>query len=440
MKLVILGNGFDLGGGLPTSYKNYFEDYKLRNKEKLENITKFLEMKIKSDIKFNSRTLSMSEEYDSRELEISREISERSKFLSSLASDIEFSIWNLFFWHSDMMTKKGNEDFKWSDVETQISKLIKDFSEITFIRRHQKIKDIEIELISFLKTINIDSRNSRSQHSQTEYSKNIFFNFRKEDRFRFICDSLIFKRYETSADLDYLCILKKELILFENNFKTYIANISENLINKNRGNISKYRNNFFKVTNDKINNYFLINFNYTDFSSKMQKESVLITRDKNKIEVNQVNVHGVYYTKIIFGIDQTEQNKEEFFQFTKTYRKMELQNEIPGTELPAPQSIDEIIIYGHSLSMADYSYFHSIFDYYDLHGSNIKVKFAYSVFGKESNYNSLKNLHIQNVMRVLKFYGEKMFDTERSKNLVHKMLLENRLMIKEVKLEKLQTQ
>ncbi len=188
----------------------------------------------------------------------------------------------------------------------------------------------------------------------------------------------------------------------------------------------------------KKSSFFILNFNYTDFSSNQKKESVLITRDKKEINVEQMNVHGVYYSKIIFGIDQTEQDQEKYYQFTKTFRKMELHNEIPTARMPEPQDVDEIIIYGHSLSIADYSYFHSIFDYYELYGSNIIVNFTYSLFGNESNHENLKNKHVQNIMRLLKFYGDKMFDRERGKNLVHKMLLENRLIIREVALDSLE--
>lgn len=40
-------------------------------------------------------------------------------------------------------------------------------------------------------------------------------------------------------------------------------------------------------------------------------------------------------------------------------------------------------------------------------------------------------------MKLLKFYGEKMFDKSRGNNLVHKLILENRLSIKDVELEKI---
>ncbi|MGB4610735.1 MAG: AbiH family protein [Saccharofermentanales bacterium] len=438
MKLAILGNGFDLGSGLPTSYKDYFEYYNSTNSEVFTIIEEFLNMEMKTGIEIDFRYQKLSVAYDLRELEISEKLSAYIDPIAPFASDTTISIWNLYFWYSDKSSQQSNKNHNWSDVESQISRLIEDYSTLTFISANQKICNIGENLSEFMKSINYGSPNMHDPYSGEKYSKNIYFKFTKEDRFRFICDFILMKRYGTKCEYDYLTILKLELGLFEENFRAYIANISETYINSKRKNIGIYRDNFFKVTNNKKSSFFILNFNYTDFSSNKKKESVLISRDKKGINVEQMNVHGVYYSKIIFGIDQTDQNQEKFYQFTKTFRKMELHNEIPTTKMPEPQDIDEIIIYGHSLSIADYSYFHSIFDYYEIYGSSIIVNFTYSLFGDESNHENLKNKHVQNIMRLLKFYGDKMFDRERGKNLVHKMLLENRLIIREVTLDSLE--
>lgn len=113
---------------------------------------------------------------------------------------------------------------------------------------------------------------------------------------------------------------------------------------------------------------------------------------------------------------------------------MECADDIPTIQLPEPKYISEIVVYGHSLSSPDYSYFHSLFDYYDIYGSDIKLSFKYSIHNDER---ACKNNHIQKIMELLKFYGDKMLDRARGDNLVHKLLLENRLSIDEVFLSKL---
>lgn len=83
----------------------------------------------------------------------------------------------------------------------------------------------------------------------------------------------------------------------------------------------------------------------------------------------------------------------------------------------------EIKFYGHSLSEADYSYFQSIFDYYDLYGNNnVSLIFYYS---NEFEQND-------EIYRLINSYGRTLMNQEQGKNLIHKLLLENRLKIVEV--------
>ena len=75
---------------------------------------------------------------------------------------------------------------------------------------------------------------------------------------------------------------------------------------------------------------------------------------------------------LIFGIDdnliQSQSVGSELRLFSKTYRKM-LNSDKDTLTLPPDEGKPiEIKFYGHSLSEADYSYFQSIFDYYDLYG------------------------------------------------------------------------
>ena len=80
----------------------------------------------------------------------------------------------------------------------------------------------------------------------------------------------------------------------------------------------------------------------------------------------------------------------------------------------------EIKFYGHSLSEADYSYFQSIFDYYHIYdNSNVSLLFYYSE-GYEQ---------IDSIYKLINDYGKTMINQDQGKNLIHKLLLENRLKI-----------
>ncbi|QCA29654.1 hypothetical protein [Vagococcus xieshaowenii] len=95
--------------------------------------------------------------------------------------------------------------------------------------------------------------------------------------------------------------------------------------------------------------------------------------------------------------------------------------------IPAKKDVENIYFFGHSLSSADYSYFLSIFDFYDIYDSNIKLNFVYSNYEDNSKKNMLKKIN-----KLLTNYGESFDNKSKGKNLMHKLSLENRLLIKEI--------
>lgn len=428
MKLVILGNGFDLASGLPTRYNDFFQYNNEKYKVNLEKIDEFLNLTRSSELDFDYMTY--EEIYTNIEKDINKYLIHDSKFIDMMAEKTKLSIWSLYFWYMNETLEIDN----WSDVETQIAEIIGAKYNLTSIDRNISINETDIIMENYIRNLVEDS--AKESHL---YSSNIYSRFEKGDRFRYICDNIISKRYLGKYDINYTGILKKELENFEEDFKEYIGYITEKIIKKNK---LAYRINLLlvgdeksaeKKTDDRI---FLLNFNYTEFSRKDETDRyhIVLSYSGRNIDVTQVNVHGTHHSKILFGIDQSDRIKKEFYQFTKTYRKIEASESIPNIQLPSPNDIDEIIIYGHSLSKADYSYFHSIFDYYNIYGSNIKLKFKYSTHDEPY---ICKSNHVQKMMELIKIYGDKMTDTARGDNLVHKLLLENRLSIDEVVLIKL---
>ena len=176
-----------------------------------------------------------------------------------------------------------------------------------------------------------------------------------------------------------------------------------------------------------LKNTNILSFNYTNFFDTLK-----IT---NPCKYN--NVHGKLCknecknckcSNIIFGIDDTaikSQNEiPELRLFSKTYRKM--QNISAPTEiLPTIDNNQrlEIKFYGHSLSSADYSYFQSIFDYYNIYDNNLVSLIFYYSKGYEQ-FDAIYDL-INN-------YGNTLANKDQGKNLMHKLLLENRLKIVEI--------
>ncbi|WP_338369423.1 AbiH family protein, partial [Enterococcus faecalis] len=153
-------------------------------------------------------------------------------------------------------------------------------------------------------------------------------------------------------------------------------------------------------------------------------------------KISIVNVHGtVKNDNIIFGIDQEKINPNKpIFRFTKTFRQM-TETKLASTyeqEILLPKNeVYEIAFFGHSLSELDYSYFQTIFDHYDLYASNISLTFYYKVY--EGMTQEAMELDLADkISKLLHNYSDSIDNSKKGKNLLHKLLLEKRLIIKEI--------
>lgn len=167
----------------------------------------------------------------------------------------------------------------------------------------------------------------------------------------------------------------------------------------------------------------ILSFNYTNLFDILNfKSPCRYSNVHGKLCNNQCN-DNCSSSNVIFGIDdsviQSQGVDSNLRLFSKTYRKM-LAFSDPINILPPKDKIIEIKFYGHSLSEADHSYFQSIFDYYDLYSNNnVSLIFYYSK-GYE-NYDA--------VYKLINKYGETLNNKDQGNNLLHKLLLENRLKI-----------
>lgn len=179
----------------------------------------------------------------------------------------------------------------------------------------------------------------------------------------------------------------------------------------------------------KLNDISILSFNYTALFDILKVDAPW----------SYSNVHGKIClencsencksSSIIFGIDdtviQSQKSNDELRIFSKTYRKMS-NTGTPLRILP-PNNGEPLTIkfYGHSLSDADYSYFQSIFDYYNIYNnSNIELIFYYSKGFEQTDA----------IYRLINTYGTTFINQQQGKNLIHKLLLENRLKIIEISL------
>lgn len=133
------------------------------------------------------------------------------------------------------------------------------------------------------------------------------------------------------------------------------------------------------------------------------------------------NVHGINGPgeEIIFGIDDTAPVQKGAEVFKKTYRKMFLSQRIN----PLPETLDFILFYGHGLAKADYSYFQSLFDLYNIYQSKTILVFFINDIKEDVNEK------VKTIYDLMHHYGETTHGVVKGGNLLHKLLLENRIRI-----------
>lgn len=214
---------------------------------------------------------------------------------------------------------------------------------------------------------------------------------------------------DNNDNLSFVSYLLGELKKIEDLFCQYLLTEIEN--NKN---YTKNAENLLKKMAE-FKNLEIISFNYTN----PFKENIKV-----------INLHGLCKnSNIIFGIDLEDKLPKDSYIFTKTYRRMFLNNSTSSL----PRDISKIKFYGHSLGYQDHSYFYNIFDYYNLYGdlnnSNIILQFYFTIYDNNKKDEIIKT-STTNVYNLIYEYGKTFDDTTKGKNILNKLLLEGRIHIK----------
>lgn len=155
----------------------------------------------------------------------------------------------------------------------------------------------------------------------------------------------------------------------------------------------------------------------------------LFSNVHGKLCINDKDCEQCSYLDVIFGIDdkvvQSHEESGNIRLFSKTYRTLFRGSK--RTVLPSKNELITVKFFGHSLNEADYSYFQSIFDYYDIYDSNISLEFYYTQFKPDA-----KDEITDAVYKLINEYGLTLNNKDQGKNMIHKLILENRIRIKEL--------
>ncbi|MBK1999412.1 hypothetical protein JE040_11295 [Enterococcus xinjiangensis] len=390
-KLIVLGNGFDLACTLKSTYKDFFsERIKKEVEEKLDEALDNFKTQMMDDSYFGYDTIFKVKEPDERLRQIRRMMRDYSSGntldIYRIVEESKLTFWDLIFYYSGGKEK----DLQWQDVE---QKMLEFFCSTNDDANFPNLRMIKKSLSGFFYKVNVETL--LCLHLAA------FLPDRKE--------------YERKKLLNYLY---DELRIFENYFAEYINGIINYDYKKNACDLllkMSDATSIPKIT-DKV-----FSFNYTNpFMGQL----------------NIINVHGtVQEHNIIFGIDQENIDPvKDIYRFTKTFRQMtETKLAVTYQEniLPDKEEIDEIVFFGHSLSTLDYSYFQTIFDHYELYQSKIRLVFYYKKYGNYTREDMELDL-AQKISKMLYAYSPSIDNPKKGKNLLHKLLLEKRLIIEEI--------
>ncbi len=407
--ILVIGNGFDLWCKLDSRYTDFARSRRNNNQQFYTSLNSFLE-KIKpgSHIQLTHRFL----------------LQNVPQVLNNYNSQLNF--WEIYF---EISNFRKNGDILWQNIEKDMLEFFKpNISTNVSFRELFRIIVSNTDLESMLSTV-------ISRETILNYF--LYFVMIKQKELQYpsqtddVKDSLnFFGSCGNKQGLDnFGRYLLNELNRFEKLFGLFLreqmklnqkynesASNLVALITKDLGNASLGNEN---------NKVYYLNFNYT----------LPIVKQLSR---NGTNVHG--YTgddadnncgEIIIGIDQEEidVNGSEYV-FTKTYRKLFLKQDLISQPLPSKKLVKRIIFFGHSYGKADYSYFRSVFDYYDIESSDVQLIFYYSVYN-ENLRDEISHNQYKSVSSLLVDYS-KNANTHAGKNLLHRLLLEHRLTIQEV--------
>ena len=333
---LIIGNGFDLYCGLKTSYYDFFAHDKDKNNYFLKWLNEF-ESKAYSFMGKSSNHLEFWNEFQNLNIT---------------------NVWDFYFFLMSRNKDKEIQEWTWCDIETKIEESLSD------------VKKINKSKISWINIFSIIKNGATESDAIDEV----------------LLASVTFKinncNHFDSPDEFYMFLLN-ELKKFERDFANYIWSLHQDRYGMVTAQEQIYKEHS-KLLMDKlcdVNNLISIDsFNY-DWVGDERCDNL------------RYNING-YLDNPIFGIDSDVfDSGDTRFIFSKTSRRMEV--DMFSDESIEKKKFDNIVIFGSSLSPADYSYFFSIFDKIAITDLMVdsKIVFAFSV------YDQNKQIQISNQLR-----------------------------------------
>ncbi|MCI3872328.1 AbiH family protein [Lactococcus petauri] len=398
-QLIILGNGFDLACNLKSKYEDFYRYI-------------------------------FDKEYKESFIDFKSHINQYQKFSSDLSifSSLvdSMNVWEIIFYYYENVSLNT-----WTDVEQTISNHLEGLYYACVYRddSYGRWHTYNLAHPDFSET-------TKRKYMYYEPIMKLLYHKTNENSYSLSDEDFLSEEEQIKSRwMSYKRALLNDLKEFESKFAEYLKHEADAMV---------YRKSVNKLFTKVIKGYDaegsieyrpegnlttnVLSFNYTEVE----------TFDKDeKIPLNEYrNVHGKLSNQTegtIFGIDlhdlkntKTTDGNEQvklFLEFTKTFRTLKMANTFGVKKLYSKRT-KQIKFYGHGLGEADYSYFLSIFDSVDLYSGDTTLIFFYNPEiedEEEKQFNRVSNL-------ILK-YAETLKNENHGDNLLHKLILENRVKI-----------
>lgn len=353
-RLVIIGNGFDLAHGLPTSYKDFIDDYWANVKDSKHN-DDFISFQISYDVEFKN---SMS-------------LHDIAKSFNQVDEKVKFS-------EAEIYTEYGNNYATGQYPREHILIYKNSFFKAINQKNIQNWVDIENEYYRQLKKV-INSKcldvSKSEEFWENEQRKEIQKLNREFDEIKRIFEKYLIEKIENS----YLLNLPNELYSINIGFYNILRPISAfnnesnwRLEFNNIDDVNEIET-FFKVekANPDLNKtkIRLLNFNYTSTLDKYVKR---LKEGEIKVELN--HIHGKLNDKLNlmnfgFGDEMDEDykrieniNDNEYLRNFKSFQY--LQNSNYSNLLSYIESDKfQVLVMGHSCGLSDRTLLNTIFEH-----------------------------------------------------------------------------
>lgn len=430
-QLVILGNGFDLACDLKTRYSDFF-DWMFEQRMGPVPETGYTQ-KERCQVFGALPNLSQTEQQDA----------ENNIFVdyATFKRDCEqvSSVWDWIFAYEC----ESDPLHEWQDVEAVIKKWVLDDEVLSQVEAFRDDGLLRFEMREARKMFDAAPSGKDPKENPKTVSESRVEKGSARDKRRVTRNFAVYMMangYEMSrkCDVSYVrAFLLSELNKLEQKFVEYLEGIVDE--DYQRRAVLLYLDLSFQdissITGARPNKGNLsdsiLSFNYTQ----------PITEDMSEIFNTCRNIHGnMNEGRVIFGIDSLDTsgrgllNDPMLAAFTKTYRIMKNAHPSPrhifdnvGAAISKKGCVDVIKIFGHSLGEADYSYFQSIFDQVNLYSSNVVLIFYYISYpGVDAEK------YYQAVIKLMSRYAATLNNSAHGKNLIHKLILEDRLSVSEL--------